>query len=65
MIGGPGENVDFTAHIAGLLCGFLIGLPLERATRKEFYHSSWVQPVAGLAGLALLSGAWALAYFSK
>ncbi|TAL16789.1 rhomboid family intramembrane serine protease [bacterium] len=65
MIGGPGENVDFTAHIAGLLCGFLLGLPLEQVSGKNFYRSRWLQPLAGLAGLALLTGSWALAFLSK
>ncbi|PLX43088.1 MAG: hypothetical protein C0608_00070 [Deltaproteobacteria bacterium] len=61
MLGGPGERVDFTAHIMGLGAGFLLGLPTGKLLER---HAAWAlisQLLAGVGAIAIVAISWALA----
>lgn len=61
MIGGPGPEIDFAAHLFGLVAGAATGvaisLPLARRPRPE----APVQLAAFAASALLVAGAWRLA----
>lgn len=57
MLGSEGENLDYMAHVFGLLSGFCFGV-LAQYLQNRFQPSArWQWLCAGLA-LSLLVGAW-------
>ena len=61
MLGGPGQRIDFAAHLfglaAGALTGVLISIPLAFRTRPGLP----AQIAAAVASALLVLGAWRLA----
>ncbi|WP_418765801.1 rhomboid family intramembrane serine protease [Mailhella sp.] len=61
MLGAEGENVDYAAHVFGLLAGFLVGLAVSLALR---HHNGLPRPLEfalGCAAPLLLLLCWDLA----
>lgn len=61
MLGTEGENVDYAAHVFGLLSGFLVGLAVSLALR---HHNSLPRPleiVLGCTAPVILLLCWDLA----
>jgi len=56
-VGEEGRNVDFMAHLWGLVAGVPLGAALAAARVKEC-APRWFQRLAGLAAVALPGGAW-------
>ena len=61
--------VSLKEVLTGFCCAAVIAIPLgliiENMSQKTFYRRAWVQPLAGLAGLLMLSGSWYLAIFAR
>jgi len=61
LLGTEGENIDYAAHIFGLLCGFLTGLAVSSAVR----HDAVSRPLEILLTAAVpvfLAFCWILAF---
>ncbi|MEX0708449.1 MAG: rhomboid family intramembrane serine protease [Woeseia sp.] len=56
------ENTDIGAHLAGFVCGFIAGIPLTRLSGA--FSNTLLQRASGIAALALIAGAWAIALAS-
>jgi len=61
MLGGPGERVDFTAHVMGLAAGFIIGFPAGKFLERPVAWRVISQSIAGAAAIGLVFISWALA----
>jgi membrane associated rhomboid family serine protease len=64
MLGASAKS-DLFAHLFGLLAGVLIGLVVARAPSggaHDARRSRWIQRAYAAATIALLGGAWALAF---
>lgn len=60
MLGAEGENLDYMAHVFGLLCGFVLGL-ISQHWYTYYRPAVRGQALCGLAALGLLVVAWSWA----
>lgn len=60
MLGAEGERTDYAAHVWGLVCGMLLGMPAQWLTegRKTPVWGQWL--AVGLTFI-MLAGGWRLA----
>ena len=61
MLGGPGQRVDFAAHLFGLAAGGLTGLLISVPLAFRSRPGVPVQAAAGILSALLVMGAWRLA----
>jgi membrane associated rhomboid family serine protease len=59
---GASAKSDLWAHLFGLLGGVLLGLVVARAPIGDTRRSRWIQRVYAGSTVALLVGAWAIAF---
>lgn len=61
MLGGPGPEIDFSAHLFGLAAGALAGLAISLPLAERPRPGTPIQLAAFLASALLILGAWRLA----
>ena len=62
MLGTEGHNIDYAAHIFGLLAGFLVGLAASAALRHDEGRHRPLEYALGLAAPLFLMLCWYLAF---
>ncbi len=61
MLGAEGQNIDYAAHVFGLACGFVLGLPAGFCCLRDAPGRA-AQIALGILGAALLQACWMLAF---
>lgn len=61
LLGTEGEDIDYAAHVFGLLCGFLTGLAVCAAIRHNSPNRFLFEFLLGAAAAACIACCWTLA----
>jgi len=62
LLGAEGRNIDYAAHIFGLLAGFMVGPAVSFMVRHDNALPRSLEILSGGAALLLLALCWALAF---
>ncbi len=62
LMGGPGEMVDFPAHIFGFICGFALGLPVARFLAGKPARNLPLQTLFFFSAVGVVALCWFLAF---